>query len=701
MQNLTVCEDDDRLPESDAEPLDSDAIPVQNPGSDGVTAALESNEKHGSINKAVEPEGSDAQRPTGRLVQWAFHGQGFVGTTRTVATLPVGTYKLDADQRVGWHLVPLPIVTDHLYRLPDTKSDEVIAEIQRFWELGDRFRELGFTHKRGILLWGPPGSGKCLGYNTPVMMADGSVKSVQDISVGDQLMGDDSKPRNVLSLARGREELFRVTPTKGDSYVVNRSHILSLKRHSTTAKLGIPKTEVVDISVNDWLQKSETFRQKWKGYRVGVDFRSQEVPLSPYLFGLWLGDGNSDRLTITTPDSEIVAYLREEIKKFPDLHLTVQGFKDNASSAYSFSSQNWKPGPRSADRNPALSALRALGVCDNKHIPNCYLRNSRESRLQLLAGLVDSDGHLANGVIDIIQKNRRLADDIVYLVRSLGLAAYLKPCEKYDQNGNGGEYFRICISGDLSEIPVKLARKKAAPRQQIKDVLVTGIECESLGEGNYYGFEIDGNHRFLLGDFTVTHNTSTLALATQQMLAMGGIVVFADHPGGIVSVLYQIRSVEPERPIIVILEDIDTIIKKHGESEVLSILDGEYSVDRIVFLATTNYPEQLDGRVVNRPSRFDKVVKIGTPNAEARRLYLLHKGVSAADVDRWVELSEGFSIAHLKEMMVGVMCFGDSLDAVAERLRKMTRVPKSGNTDNPMGFGVDAPSAHRSSGFGR
>ena len=81
----------------------------------------------------------------------------------------------------------------------------------------------------GILIEMPCGHGKCHGKGTKLLMYDGSVKCVEDIVVGDLLMGDDSTPRRVLSLARGREELFKVRQNKGEDYVVNRSHILTLQ----------------------------------------------------------------------------------------------------------------------------------------------------------------------------------------------------------------------------------------------------------------------------------------------------------------------------------------------------------------------------------------------------------------------------------------------------------------------------------------
>jgi hypothetical protein len=126
--------------------------------------------------------------------------------------------------------------------------------------------------------------------------------------------------------------------------------------------------------------------------------------------------------------------------------------------------------------------------------------------LELLAGLIDTDGHLTCNCYDYVSKSERLANDVVFLARSLGFAAYLTPCKKHCQTGIEGDYFRVSISGHTDQIPVILERKQATPRQQIKDVLHTGFTIKLLPEENYYGFKLDGDHRYLLGDFTITHN---------------------------------------------------------------------------------------------------------------------------------------------------------------------------------------------------
>ena len=358
----------------------------------------------------------------------------------------------------------------------------------------------------GGILSLPCGYGKCLGKDTPIIMYDGSVKMVQDIKVGDKLMGDDSKPRNVLSLARGKEKLYKVIPKKGDSYIVNESHILSLKcatNHSQKYK----KNTVVDMCVKDWLNLPKSYHGKGGvlyGYRVPVSFDHKRVEVDPYFLGLWLGDGNSRTTSITTINSEIEDYLTEYAKK--------EGMNIRRHDRNNI---GWELSTEIGKSNHVLQKLKELNLIENKHIPMIYKCNDREVQLNVLAGLIDSDGSLQNPrCYDIVKKNEKLLDDIIYIARSLGFAAYKKECKKsciYKGEKREGTYYRTIIHGPgIEEIPVKVKRKMCnSERKQVKDVLKTRITVvEHEEEGDYYGFTIDGNHRFLLGDFQVTHNTA-------------------------------------------------------------------------------------------------------------------------------------------------------------------------------------------------
>jgi hypothetical protein len=155
----------------------------------------------------------------------------------------------------------------------------------------------------GGLLELPCGFGKCLGKGTKLMLANGEFEFVENIKVGDLLMGDDSTPRKVLSLARGREQMYKISSKKGDEYICNESHILSLKC-STYYTKKLQKGDVIDISVKDFLKLPKSFHGRGGpllGYKTQIKFKEQKVDFDPYLFGFWLGDGASSCTKITTP----------------------------------------------------------------------------------------------------------------------------------------------------------------------------------------------------------------------------------------------------------------------------------------------------------------------------------------------------------------------------------------------------------------
>lgn len=361
--------------------------------------------------------------------------------------------------------------------------------------------EKGQEKGNGGLLELPCGFGKCLGKDTLILMYDGTFKMVQDIQVGDLIMGDDSTPRTILSLARGREQMYRISSKRGDSYICNESHILSLKC-STNYSKQLQKGTIVDISVDEYLDLPDSFHGRGGvlyGYKVPIEFPYKEVDMDPYLFGFWLGDGTSKKPNITTQEGCIIKYIVDLFK------YTYKDFYLRHISKYDYRMCSL------TKENRFMTFLRTHKLLNNKHIPYIYKCNSRDIRLKVLAGLIDSDGYNKGNCYEIIQKNSLLAADIVYLCRSLGFASYTKKCKKTCTNSfkKEGEYNRICIYGSkLEEIPVLCPRKKATVRKLIKSALSYRIQIEKLKVDKYYGFEIDGNHRFVLGDFSVTHNTS-------------------------------------------------------------------------------------------------------------------------------------------------------------------------------------------------
>lgn len=295
--------------------------------------------------------------------------------------------------------------------------------------------------EKGLLLYHSVGTGKCMARDTPILMYDGSVKKVQDIRVGDVVMGDDSGPRHVTSLGSGEDDMYEIASAKGgDPYTVNSEHILCFRCDDTHPSL-VPFTKddgVVEMEVNEYLALPDEAKRRLKGYRVGVDFVPRIVHNDPY-----------------------------------------------------------EVGRRSQAHEP---------------IPDEYKTNDRGTRLRVLAGIIDTYGTFNTNssgydvVVDRALPRQVLLDNVKFLARSLGFVAY-------------GTAFKNTMSihgSRLHEIPVRCARNDVVGHRippPFPDELATEVRIEPVGRGDYYGFTIDGNNRFLLGDFTVTHNTCT-AIAT-------------------------------------------------------------------------------------------------------------------------------------------------------------------------------------------
>ena len=293
-----------------------------------------------------------------------------------------------------------------------------------------------------IVVVGKPG---CFTPGTKIMMFDGTFRNVEDVKVGEQVMGDDSTARNVLELCHNYDEMFEIVPKIGESYTVNKQHKLVL--HS------FDNSDILEITVENFLKEPISWQQKWCIFKSGVEFEKKEIESDPYNFGVSLLD-------------------------------------DHASKLKEFSK--------------------------TKHIPQNYKCNSREIRFEILAGILDSDGsyNIEENVYELTQTSERLTDDIVFIARSLGFRVFLRKCVKsciYNGKNMVSDYFSISISGDICEIPCRILKKYVAKKENY-NILLSAFDIKSQGEGEYYGFTLDGNHRFLLSTFDVVRNTGKSSL---------------------------------------------------------------------------------------------------------------------------------------------------------------------------------------------
>lgn len=186
--------------------------------------------------------------------------------------------------------------------------------------------------------------------------------------------------------------------------------------------------------------------------------------------------------------------------------------------------------------------------------------------------------------------------------------------------------------------------------------------------------------------------TALVQLIVADIIKQGGTVFLCDQPQLLNKGLSVFRQVEKERKIVCLFEDIDAIISSHGEDELLSLLDGENQVDQVLNIATTNYPERLDKRIVARPRRFDRIVLIKMPNAAIRREYFFKKlKVEADELERWVKATAKFSFAACAELLISVKCLGHDFDESVQVLRALLeekRSSKDYELDQNMGFGT-------------
>ncbi len=386
-----------------------------------------------------------------------------------------------------------------VFTLEDYVAKGIMSAAQR------RAIEEAVAGRQNVLVCGGTG---CHEADASILMFDGSTKRAADVRVGDSLMGPDSRPRTVLTLHGGIDDMVRIKPIKGERMIVNAGHILSLI--STPRSSGEPR-KVVNIPVRAWMQTSAKFKHIHKMRRVAVDFAEKRLPVDPYFLGLLLGDGclSSGSIGIAKPDPEIFERIMDEAIA-RGLHVSAHG--RGTSMTYRLCGN----GRGAHSNNTLIRDVAAVGLrgttSGDKFIPNDYKTASRQQRLDLLAGILDTDGSWSNGGFDYITKSRRLADDVQFLCRSLGLAAQVHLCEK-SCNAFTGSYYRLFISGACDTIPCRIPRKKGAARRQKKDPLVTGFAVEPVGVGRYYGFEVDADNLYLDGQFFVHHNTGKTTLA--------------------------------------------------------------------------------------------------------------------------------------------------------------------------------------------
>ncbi len=403
--------------------------------------------------------------------------------------------------------------------------------------------------------WGVICPAECFDPETPILLWNGLIKKAKDIVVGDNLIDDKGNKIRVKSTCSGFKTMYQIKPEKYNfmQHTVTDNHILTLKARNHTRnptknnkkytfrffdkntlkytsrsfdnkeELEIFKStidDVIDITIEKYLSLSKNIQKElyiFKSY--GINWEHKDVLLDPYILGMWLGDGFSCGYGFATADDEL---LNKWIEWGKDNDAT---FKKGVKYKYNISStiNNTQKGIscNKTERSPLKKLLEKYNLVKNKHIPLDYIVNDRDTRLKLLAGLIDTDGHVrANGhEIRICQgeRNYRIIYDTEFLARSLGFSCHINDgiCT-YSVNGEKRQkpYKELRITGEkLYEIPTVLERKKLNKFENLTSIkkcssyLQSSFELIKKDIQPYVGWQVEGSGRFLLGDMSVSHNT--------------------------------------------------------------------------------------------------------------------------------------------------------------------------------------------------
>jgi DNA-directed RNA polymerase beta' subunit len=312
---------------------------------------------------------------------------------------------------------------------------------------------------------------RCLAPETPILMWDGSIKRADEIQMGDILIGDKGNPRVVNLLHNDYDNMFKVIQSNGDAYTTNSLHILSLKFPEHLKVYYCSSRNKYKLH---WLDKKTINSKQFNTLEEIEEFKK--------------GIQKSDIIDI--PIDEYLS-LSKSVKS------RLRGFKLNTPVKWESKDVDIDPyilgmwlGDGNQREDGLTNKLMKYNLINNKHIPKDYLINDKDIRLKLLAGLIDTKGSVENNGTNVRISQCFDHKQIQFLARSLGFTCSIR--------GND-----LVISGKIGCIPTLL------PCVDSKyDTTIYKIRVKQVEYGKFYGFSVSDNKRFLLGDFTVTHNTN-------------------------------------------------------------------------------------------------------------------------------------------------------------------------------------------------
>lgn len=350
---------------------------------------------------------------------------------------------------------------------------------------------------------------ECFDPDTEVLMYDRSVRKIKDIHIGDKVLGPDGTPRTVLDECEGVDKMYRIHSGTGcDDQIVNSRHKIYYTEYNHFKKTYTDKLATPLELMKEDLHKSYIKQNRYlKRVHPTDNNVSSNLLLDPYYLGLWLGDGFTNSPAIINEDIEVIKWLSEYAES-NGMTTTILSDKNVPVIYLKNKLYNHK--------NPIKDTLQYYGILNRKDIPDDYLHGSVEDKLQLMAGLIDTDGHFSKRdriyTFSQCESRKHIVDKLAFIARSLGFKCSLhmyKTAGTKHICGNKStcqNTYTLRIIDGLYDIPCKIARKKHHWTQKRTKRTLTNFKVSYSHIGKYKGITTDGDHFFVLKDFTVVHN---------------------------------------------------------------------------------------------------------------------------------------------------------------------------------------------------
>lgn len=377
---------------------------------------------------------------------------------------------------------------------------------------------------------------ECFGEGTRVIMSDYTLKNIEDIIVGDCVLGIDGTPQEVIRTCSGIDTMYSIKQLKGIKYITNSKHKLYLDYRPRSNRWTDKK---VLITPEEFLELNEHKARHHFGVKNNaITINEYTLDFDPYFYGLWLGDGyhqHAGLIINETKDPEIKEFILSYFKSLESerdhIYFREGRSKTDVLGEYYMFGKGCKS-------SKLFNIMRNHNLIKNKHIFKEIYKSSIETRLKILAGLIDSDGYLYSSkykekisyYFEITQVRKELSEQIAMLARSCGFFVSItihQPSKSFKNTKIG---YRIRISGNIYMIPTKVKRKQVPNTYySLRNVLSSKIYVSNIGLGNYYGITLKsynkpGDNLFLLEDFTVVHNCGSNAILTKSWIQSNALV---------------------------------------------------------------------------------------------------------------------------------------------------------------------------------